>query len=273
MGRRGLSANHWNERLSTKGAQWSPFQRLRTTSGETQTGGYILHQWISTQIAGEDEQDWASVLFRCFEWSLCLLGCCWRHCSLCWSVGPAICLCACVPSGNTYPAALPLAGPGDSLLWQPCIHGDRSDPGARGHPHGGQSHCIWLPLTFHSCNPQPATEQFHAQGSCTGQAHTAGSCFSWIAFLLPYLTAPGSCLRSNSESWHLPPLYVPLMKVHASSALKKLSKCGGITTKQSPLRVTTCFLQQTAITVVAMVQMDTASSCKTPPLGKWVELP
>lgn len=145
----------------------------------------------------------------------------------------------------------------------------------------GQEGSPWGPKPLHSgtlnsaqLQSQPAAEQFHAQGSCTGQTHTAGCCFSWIALLLPYLTAPGSCLRRDSESWHLPPLYVSLMKVHASSALRKLSKCGGITTKQSPLRVTTCFLQKTAITVLPMIQMDTASSCKTPSLWKmcWVTL-
>lgn len=103
-------------------------------------------------------------------------------------------------------------------------------------PPRGQSCCIWVSRTVHSCNPQPATEQFNAQGSCTGQAHTAGCYFSWIALLLLYLTASGSCLRRESESWRLPPLYAPFMKVHASSALRKLSKCGGINTKQSPLR-------------------------------------
>lgn len=47
---------------------------LGTAAGETQTGGYIFHQWISIQIAGEDEQD--SVHFRCVEWSLCFHGHC-----------------------------------------------------------------------------------------------------------------------------------------------------------------------------------------------------
>lgn len=232
----------------------------RTAAGETQTGGtYSTSGFECRQLEKmnrAEPQCWSGVLSGVCACVGLVKG---TACSLCCSVGPAMCLCACVPSGSMYPAALPLAGPGDSLLWLPCIHGDRSDPG--GYPHGGQS-CIWLPLTVHSCNPRPATEQFHAWGSCTGQAHTAGCCFSWFVLLPPYLTASGSSLSRDSQSWHLPPLCVPLVKVHASNTLRKLLKCGGITTKQSPLRVTTCFLQQTAITVVAVVQMDTASSSK-----------
>lgn len=212
------------------------------------------------QTAGEDEQGWASVLVRCVEWSLCLCGSCQRDCLFSVLLRGAshvsMCLCAfweyvpsCLATGWTWrlTSVAALHPWGQKWPW--------------GYPHGGQS-WIWLPLTVHSCNPQPATEQFHAWGSCTGQAHTAGCCFSWFVLLPLYLTASGSSLSGDSQSWHLPPLWVPLVKVHASNTLRKLLKCGGITTKQSPLRVTTCFLQQTAITVVAVVQMDTASSSK-----------
>lgn len=146
-------------------------------------------------------------------------------------------------------------------------------PWSKKDPHGGQSHCIWLPLTVHSCNPQPTTEHIHAPSSCTGQAHTAGCCFSWIILLLPYLTASGPCLKRDSESWHPPPLCVPLMKVHASSALRELSKCGGITTKQPSgshhlLSAANCNYSSGYGT-----DRHSFPPAKHLPFGKWIELP
>lgn len=95
-------------------------------------------------------------------------------CSLCCSMGPAMCLCACVPSGSMYPAALPLAGPGDSLLWLPCIHGDRSDPG--GIPMGAKA-------AFGYLSSQLQSTACNRTISCLGELHRSGT-HCWLLFFL-----------------------------------------------------------------------------------------